>query len=84
MSVAADMKKYIEEYARPRVQSDGGEIRFVSYTNNVLTVKLQGECSRCPIAKTCLPEWLSGEINKKFGENIKIEQIIEKPYFWNA
>lgn len=84
MSFAAEMKKYIEEYARPRVQSDGGEIRFISYSDNVLTVKLQGECSRCPIAKDCLPEWLTEDINKNFGENVIIKQIVEKPYFWNA
>lgn len=83
MNLSEEMKNYIEEYARPRVQSDGGEISFLSFDRNVLTVKLQGECSRCPIAKGCFKEWLTGEVNKKFGSGIKLEFVIEKPYFWN-
>jgi Fe-S cluster biogenesis protein NfuA len=84
MDITEEIKAYIEEYIRPRVQSDGGEIRFLSFNENVLTVKLQGECSRCPISGGCFSEWLTKEINKKFGSEIKLKRVVEKPYFWNS
>ena len=51
--------------------------------DDLLTVKLQGECSRCPVANGCFSDWFLSEIHKKFGDNIKIKKIIEKPYFWD-
>ena len=40
----------LEEYVKPAVQSDGGNITFNSYdeTSNVVKVTLQGACSGCP------------------------------------
>jgi len=84
MSLAEEIKRFIEEYALPRVQSDGGEISFVSFKEEVLTVKSQGECSRCPVAKGCFAEWFLSEIRSRFGANITLKQVIEKPYFWNV
>lgn len=78
-----EIKSYIDEYICPRVQSDGGEISFVSFVDNVVTVKLQGECSRCTISKSCFSDWLENELKKKFDENIKLKQVIQKPYFWD-
>ena len=78
-----EIKLYIDEYIRPRVQSDGGEISFVSLIDNVVTVKLQGECSRCTISKSCFSDWLENELKTKFGKDIKLKHIIKKPYFWD-
>jgi len=78
-----EIKLYIDEYIRPRVQSDGGEISFISFIDNVVTVKLQGECSRCTISKTCFSDWLESELKKRFQEDIKLKHIIKKPYFWD-
>jgi len=82
MNLAEGIKKYIEEYVLPRVQSDGGEISFMSFEKEVLSIKLQGECSRCPVAKGCFAEWLLVEIKRRFGVNITLKQVTEKPYFW--
>jgi Fe-S cluster biogenesis protein NfuA len=40
----------LEEYVKPAVQSDGGNITFNSYdeSTNVVKVTLQGACSGCP------------------------------------
>lgn len=84
MSLAEEIKKFIEEYALPRVQADGGEISFISFEEELLTVKMQGECSRCPVAKGCFAEWFLSDIKACFGENIKLKQVIEKPYFWRT
>ena len=38
----------LEEYVKPAVQQDGGNISFVSYENKVVKVQLEGACSGCP------------------------------------
>ena len=75
------MQDYIESVIRPLVQGDGGEIRFVSFENDVLVVKMQGECSVCGLAGGCLKEWLGAKLRAEFGREIKIVQRIARPYF---
>jgi Fe-S cluster biogenesis protein NfuA len=54
---AAISKKVIdllENYVRPAVEQDGGNITFKSYKDGVVTVHLQGSCSGCPSATVTL------------------------------
>ncbi len=54
---AAIVKKVIdllENYVRPAVEQDGGNITFKSYNDGVVTVHLQGSCSGCPSATVTL------------------------------
>ena len=38
----------LEEYIRPAVAQDGGNIRLMAYEDKVVKVQLQGACSGCP------------------------------------
>lgn len=63
----------LEEYVKPAVASDGGNIEFESYDENTKTVKviLQGACSGCPSStftlkngiENMLKEMLAGKVN---------------------
>ncbi len=63
----------LNEYIRPAVEGDGGNIAFDSYNNNTKTVKviLQGACSGCPSStvtlkngiEAMLKEMLKGKVN---------------------
>ena len=55
------MEKYINEYIRPRLQGDGGEITFVEEKDGEVIVLLQGECSKCLILDRCL-KWIEERI----------------------
>jgi len=44
----------LENYVRPAVEQDGGNITFKSYHDGVVTVFLQGSCSGCPSATVTL------------------------------
>lgn len=74
------MEKYINEYIRPRLQGDGGEITFVKQEGTEVTVLLQGECSKCLILHRCL-EWVEQRIKADLGESVKVIGIRKKPYF---
>lgn len=61
----------LDEYVRPAVASDGGNIQFLSYDNHTKVVKvvLQGACSGCPSSKMTLKNGI---------ENI-LRQLLEQP-----
>ena len=76
------MKAYIENIIKPKLQGDGGEIDFVSLEDNILTVVLQGECSKCLIVERCIA-WIESEIKRDLGQSVKIKAIKKKPFFWD-
>lgn len=76
------MRDYIDRIIKPKLQGDGGEIDFVSYENGVLTVLLQGECSKCLIVERCL-SWVESEIMRDLGESVKVVAQKKKPFFWD-
>ena len=75
------MKDYINNIIKPKLQGDGGEIDFVSYENGILTVLLQGECSKCLIVDRCLT-WIESEVMRDMGESVKVVAQKKKPFFW--
>ena len=76
------MERYINLIIKPKLQGDGGEIDFVSYENGILTVLLQGECSKCLIVDRCL-SWIEGEVLRDMGESVKVVAQKKKPFFWD-
>lgn len=76
------MENYINTVIKPKLQGDGGEIDFVSYDDGVLTVLLQGECSKCLIVERCLV-WIESEILRDIGVSVKIVAQKKKPFFWD-
>ena len=76
------MKDYINNIIKPKLQGDGGEIDFVSYDDGILTVLLQGECSKCLIVDRCL-SWIESEVFRDMGESVKIVAQKKKPFFWD-
>ena len=71
--VSKEIINILEEYVKPAVASDGGNIEFQSYDANTKTVKviLQGACSGCPSStftlkngiENMLKEMLKGKIS---------------------
>ncbi|MBR2417875.1 MAG: NifU family protein [Clostridia bacterium] len=82
MNARFTMKKYIEQTIKPKLQGDGGEIDFVSFDEGILTVLLQGECSKCLIVERCIA-WIEDEILRDMGEKVKIVAKKKKPFFWD-
>lgn len=46
--IVKKIKGILDEYVRPAVESDGGNITFHSFNDGVVKVQLQGSCSGCP------------------------------------
>lgn len=76
------MKNYIDKTIRPKIQGDGGEVKFDSFENNQLNLVFQGECSKCLILDRCT-DWIEEQIKKDLGQSVKINAVRKKPYFWD-
>jgi Fe-S cluster biogenesis protein NfuA len=68
----------LEEYVKPAVQGDGGNIMFDSYDENEKRVKviLQGACSGCPSSTFTLKNGIENMLKDMLKDNeIKVEAI---------
>lgn len=68
----------LEEYVKPAVAADGGNIAFDSYDESDKTVKviLQGACSGCPSSTFTLKSGIENMLKSMLNdENIKVEAI---------
>ncbi|MBP1225588.1 NifU family protein [Flavobacterium sp. 1355] len=68
----------LEEYVKPAVAADGGNIAFDSYNENDKTVKviLQGACSGCPSSTFTLKSGIENMLKSMLNdEQIKVEAI---------
>jgi Fe-S cluster biogenesis protein NfuA len=68
----------LEEYVKPAVQADGGNIAFDSYDENEKRVKvvLQGACSGCPSSTFTLKSGIENMLKDMLNDNdIKVEAI---------
>lgn len=58
----------LENYVRPAVEQDGGNITFKSYKDGVVTVNLQGSCSGCPSATVTLKSGIENLLKRMVPE----------------
>lgn len=68
----------LEEYVKPSVQADGGNIAFESYDEATKTAKviLQGACSGCPSSTFTLKSGIENMLKSMLNdENIKVEAV---------
>lgn len=68
----------LEEYVKPAVQADGGNIAFNSYDEATKTVKvtLQGACSGCPSSTFTLKSGIENMLKSMLNdENIMVEAV---------
>ena len=58
----------LENYVRPAVEQDGGNITFKSFKEGVVTVNLQGSCSGCPSATITLKSGIENLLKRMVPE----------------
>ena len=62
---------------RPFLISDGGNLEFVKYENNVVYVKLLGACSECPMMDITLKDGIEQLIINEIPEVKEVRNIAE-------
>lgn len=62
--IVEKIKGLIEKYVRPAVEMDGGNIRFKSYHEGIVSVLMQGSCSGCPSSSVTLKSGIEGLLKR--------------------
>lgn len=57
---------------RPNIQMDGGDIEFVSYTDGVVSVRLQGACTSCPLSLYTLKLGIEERLKEQIPEVVEV------------
>ena len=65
----------LDEKIKPAVAKDGGDIKFKSFENGLVTVKLQGSCSGCPSSIMTLKQGVQNLLCHYVHEVKKVEAI---------
>lgn len=62
---------------RPFLISDGGNLEFVKYEDNIVYVKLLGACSECPMMDVTLKDGIEQLIISEIPEVKEVRNIAE-------
>ena len=65
----------LDEKIRPAVARDGGDIKFKSFDNGLVTVELQGSCSGCPSSMATLKQGVQNLLCHYVPEVKRVEAI---------
>jgi Fe-S cluster biogenesis protein NfuA len=66
------------ENVRPTLQADGGDVEFVSVTDDgVVSVKLTGACGHCPNAHITLKNGIEAYLKREIPEVSSVERVLD-------
>lgn len=76
--ISKEIINILEEYVKPAVASDGGNIQFESYDPTTKTVKviLQGACSGCPSSTFTLKSGIENMLKEMLKDKVEIVEAI--------
>ena len=64
----------LDEYVKPAVEQDGGNIKFLQYDEGTVKVLLQGACSGCPSSTMTLKQGIQNLLNQMLPG--QIDQVV--------
>lgn len=76
--VSKEIVNILEEYVKPAVASDGGNIQFISYdsTEKNVSVMLQGACSGCPSSTYTLKSGIENMLKEMLPGKVETVEAI--------
>lgn len=68
--------KEIIDNLKPYLISDGGNIDFIKYEDNIVYVKLQGACANCDMLDMTLKDGIESVIKDEIPEVVEVINIV--------
>ena len=66
------IEEILDKRIRPGLQGDGGDLRALSFNNNILLVQYQGACGSCPSSTTGTLEAIRGILKDEYSPEIEV------------
>jgi Fe-S cluster biogenesis protein NfuA len=67
-AIVQQVKEILDQYIKPAVEMDGGQISFRDYEKGIVTVELRGSCSGCPSSTVTLKRGIEGMLTRMVPE----------------
>ncbi|MDR1269027.1 MAG: NifU family protein, partial [Planctomycetaceae bacterium] len=72
---AKKIEKLLDEYLRPMVQKDGGDLELVDIKETTVYIELRGTCAGCAGAGQTLKYLIERTLKEKIDERIRVIQV---------
>lgn len=66
------IEEILDKTIRPGLQGDGGDIKTISYENNILIVQYQGACGTCPSSEAGTLEAIRAILRDEYNPSIEV------------
>ncbi len=66
------IEEILDKRIRPGLQGDGGDLKALSFENNMLLVQYQGACGSCPSSTTGTLEAIRGILKDEYSPEIEV------------
>ena len=70
-----DKVREVIDKVRPNLQADGGDIELLGVDKGVVTVKLKGACSGCPMSMQTVKWGVENVLKKEVPEIVRVETV---------
>jgi NFU1 iron-sulfur cluster scaffold homolog, mitochondrial len=70
------IKELMDNYIKPAVAQDGGDIKFRGYRDGTVFVELHGACSGCPSAAITLKQGVQNMLSYHIPEIVEVETVL--------
>ena len=72
---AKQVEKAFEEYIRPMVQRDGGDVQIIDIKDNIVYCQLGGACANCAAADKTVKMLVERHLKEAVDEHIRVIQV---------
>lgn len=72
-NVINEIELVLDKDVRPELRKHFGDLQVLSYENNIIKIKLIGQCSNCPSANNTVENLIEDALKKQIPE---IEQVV--------
>lgn len=71
------IEEVLNEHIRPRLNSHLGDISVVDFKDGILNIRLKGQCSSCPSAKSTVEDFIETEMISRIPEirNVELYEV---------
>jgi Fe-S cluster biogenesis protein NfuA len=69
------IEQVLDEYVRPKLAAHYGNVKVINFNDGILEIKLEGQCSNCPSARSTIDDIIEGELKEHVSEIKKVVLI---------
>ncbi|MDR1236326.1 MAG: NifU family protein [Holosporaceae bacterium] len=74
-SLMQKITETVDQYIRPSLGADGGDVEIISLEKNTLFVKLKGACCGCPCAGDTIKYGIQRTLNQMVSEDLVVVPV---------